>query len=70
MVTLHHFVPIKAAPEKVFAAIATQNGNRGWWTSDSVVENKAGGKAEFGFDKRQMVFRVTIEKLEQVRRSS
>jgi uncharacterized protein YndB with AHSA1/START domain len=62
--TLHHLVPIKAPPEKVFAAIATQNGYRGWYTADSIVENKAGGKAEFGFDKRKMVFRMTIEKLE------
>jgi uncharacterized protein YndB with AHSA1/START domain len=64
MVTLHHLVPIKAAPDKVFAAIATQAGNRGWWTADSTVEKKPGGKAEFGFDKRQNVFRMTIDKLE------
>ena len=64
MPTLHHLVPINAPPEKVFAAIATQTGNRGWWTADSEVDGKIGGKAEFGFDKRQMVFRMTIEKLE------
>ena len=64
MTTLHHLVPIEAPPEKVFAAIATETGNRGWWTADSVVDGKVGGKAEFGFDKRQMVFRMTIEKLE------
>jgi uncharacterized protein YndB with AHSA1/START domain len=64
MATLHHLVPIKASPEKVFAAIATEDGNRGWWTADSIVEKRAGGKADFGFGKRAMIFRMTIEKLE------
>ena len=64
MTTLHHFVPINAAPEKVYAAIATEAGNRGWWTADSVVAKKVGGKATFGFDKRGMVFHMTIDQLE------
>jgi uncharacterized protein YndB with AHSA1/START domain len=64
MPNLQHLVPINASPEKVYAAIATQDGNRGWWTADSTVDSRVGGKAEFGFDKRQMVFRMTIDKLE------
>jgi len=63
MTTLSHLVPIKATPDKVYAAIATQAGNRGWWTADSVVDSRLGGKAEFGFDKRGMVFRMSIDKL-------
>jgi uncharacterized protein YndB with AHSA1/START domain len=64
MTTLHHLVPIKASPEKVYAAVATQAGNRGWWTADSMVEDRVGGKAAFGFDKRANIFRMTIDKLE------
>lgn len=51
MADLRHQIQIKAAPAKVYAAIATQAGLRGWWTADSKTEDKAGGKAEFGFDK-------------------
>jgi uncharacterized protein YndB with AHSA1/START domain len=63
MVSLHHQVPIEASVETVFAAIATSKGNRGWWTADSAVDEKVGGKAEFGFDKRAMVFRMSLDQL-------
>jgi uncharacterized protein YndB with AHSA1/START domain len=63
MVDLHHQVPINADPAKVYAAIATSEGNRGWWTADSTVESKVGGKATFGFDKRGTVFHMTVDKL-------
>jgi len=65
MVDLHHRVPITAAPEKVFTAIATQEGMRGWWTRDATLDSKVGGKAEFGFDKRGVVFRMTIDELDR-----
>lgn len=64
MAELRHQIPINASPEKVYAAIATAAGLRGWWTADSAAEEKVGGKAEFGFDNREMVFRMTIERLE------
>ena len=63
MIDLHHQVPIDADPAKVYAALSTSDGNRGWWTADSRVEQKVGGKAEFGFDKRGMVFRMSVDKL-------
>ena len=52
MTDLNHSVPINTSPTKVFAAIATQTGNQGWWTKDTVMDPKIGGKAEFGFEKR------------------
>ena len=64
MPDLRHIVPISATPDKVYAAVATQAGMRNWWTADTQMEEKVGGKAEFGFDKRQMVFRMTIDKLD------
>jgi uncharacterized protein YndB with AHSA1/START domain len=63
MVDLNHIVPINASAAKVFSAVATTEGNRGWWTADSKVDSKVGGKAEFGFDDRSMVFRMTLDKL-------
>jgi uncharacterized protein YndB with AHSA1/START domain len=68
MAEMKHQIPIKAAPEKVYAAITSQTGLRGWWTADTKADEKAGGKAEFGFDKRGMVFRMTIEKLDPGKR--
>ena len=64
MAELRHQIPINAAPEKVYAALSTQAGLRGWWTLDATADEKVGGKAEFGFDNRQTIFRMNIEKLE------
>jgi uncharacterized protein YndB with AHSA1/START domain len=64
MAELKHQIPINAASDQVYAAIATQEGLRGWWTADSTAGKKQGGKAEFGFDKRGVVFRMRIETLE------
>jgi uncharacterized protein YndB with AHSA1/START domain len=63
MTDLFHSVPISASPERVYAAVATEAGMRGWWTRDTVMNSKIGGKAEFGFNKREMVFRMTIDEL-------
>ena len=63
MPDLMHQIPINAPAAKVYAAIATTDGNRGWWTADSAVEAQVGGKAEFGFDKRAVVFHMRIDKL-------
>lgn len=64
MAQLKHQIPINAPPERVYAALATSAGLKGWWTADTKADEKVGGKAEFGFDKRGMVFRMTIDKLE------
>jgi uncharacterized protein YndB with AHSA1/START domain len=64
MAEIKHQIPINAAPEKVYAALATSKGLRGWWTADSKADEKAGGKAEFGFDRRGMLFRMIVEKLD------
>ena len=68
MADLSHNVPIDTPPAKVYTAIATQNGMRHWWTADTRMDEKVGGKAEFGFDKRGMVFRINIDKLEPGKR--
>jgi uncharacterized protein YndB with AHSA1/START domain len=64
MFEIMHRIDIEAPSEKVYAAVATQDGLRGWWTADSVAGDRPGGKAEFGFEKRAAVYQMTIEKLE------
>jgi uncharacterized protein YndB with AHSA1/START domain len=61
---LKHIVPVNATSDQVYAAVATEAGMQGWWTADTRMEEKVGGKAEFGFENHQHVFRMTIEKLE------
>ena len=65
---IRHLISIEAPPAKVYAALATQAGLRGWWTADSVADDKAGGKAEFGFENRAALFRMTIDLLDPPRR--
>ena len=64
MPDLRHIVPVRATPDKVYAAVATQAGMRSWWTADTAMDEKIGGNAEFGFENHQMVFRMTIETLD------
>ncbi len=64
MAEIRHLISIEAPPERVYAAVATQAGLRSWWTADTTSDDKAGGEAEFGFDRRGMTFRMTIEKLD------
>jgi uncharacterized protein YndB with AHSA1/START domain len=64
MAELRHQIPINSTQDKVYAAIATQAGLRGWWTADAKADEKVGGKAEFGFEKRKFIFRMMIERLQ------
>ena len=68
MTELHHSIPINASPAKVYQAISSQEGFRGWWTADAKAESKVGGVAEFGFDNRSMVFRMKVEALDPGKR--
>lgn len=63
MVEMHHEIQINASPQRVYDAIATQEGLRGWWTGDSTVEARVGSVAEFGFYDRKFLFRMRIEEL-------
>ncbi len=60
MVDFIHRVPITASPKAVYAAIATRKGMRGWWTRDTSMQARRGGRAEFGFDKRSAVFVMKV----------
>ena len=68
MADLLHEIFVNAPAEKVYAAIATQKGLRLWWTADTTIEERVGGSAVFGFDKRATVFRMKVEELAPSRR--
>jgi uncharacterized protein YndB with AHSA1/START domain len=63
MPDMHHEIHIQAPVNKVYCAIATQEGLRSWWTADSVVESREEGSAEFGFFKRATLFRMRITEM-------
>ena len=65
---LFHHIDIDADPQAIYAAVATQRGLRAWWTADSDCDEKVGGKAEFGFGGRAMVFRMNIVAMEPGKR--
>jgi uncharacterized protein YndB with AHSA1/START domain len=68
MAEIRHLISIEAAPRDVYAAVATPTGLQAWWTADSATDDKVGGAAEFGFDKRGAVFRMKIEALDPPRK--
>ena len=63
-----HSLKIKAAPDKVYQAIATAEGIRNWWTRDAVLESRPGGTGEFGFYGRRFIAKVVIDQLEPAQR--
>lgn len=68
MVEIRHFIAIEATPKDVYEALTTDRGLGAWWTADSKAERRVEGSAEFGFDNREVVFRMKIEELEPERR--
>lgn len=63
-----HEFNIKATPQRVFEAIASQEGLSSWWTRDTEAQPQVGSVAVFGFDRRSLIFRMAIEALDQPRR--
>jgi uncharacterized protein YndB with AHSA1/START domain len=49
-----HRVGIDAPPERVFDALATPDGLRGWWVSTATGDPHAGGTIDFGFCRMQV----------------
>ena len=63
MPDMHHEVWINTPPEKVYEAITTAEGLRGWWTDDLEADPRVGSTAEFGFNNRSTLFRMRIVEL-------
>lgn len=60
MANITHNLVIHCRPEKVYLAIATQEGVRNWWTVQTEIISEAGGTAEFRFgDKYYIKMEIT-----------
>jgi len=68
MADMLHQIEVQAPPDKVYEALTTQGGLRGWWTADSVAEPRVGSVAEFGFYNRANLFQMRIDELQPSRR--
>ena len=55
---------IDASPSKVYEAISTHDGFRGWWTKDCDVDAREGGEAEFRFDQGKVAMRFRFDRLD------
>jgi uncharacterized protein YndB with AHSA1/START domain len=49
MPSIKHYLLIKGQPDKVYKAITTTGGLRGWWTIGAKTDEKVSGIAEFIF---------------------
>jgi uncharacterized protein YndB with AHSA1/START domain len=49
---------------QVYAAFATEKGMRGWWTRDTRMDARVGGKVDFGFERRAVVFHMKIRAMQ------
>jgi uncharacterized protein YndB with AHSA1/START domain len=63
MPDMYHRINIRAHPDKVYKALTTEKGLRGWWTADTIAQPKVGSIAEFGFGNHQTLFRMKIDEL-------
>lgn len=68
MPDLMHHIHIQAPPQVVFDALATQKGLQGWWTADTVAEPRVGSIAQFGFDRKSVVFKMHVDELDAPKR--
>jgi uncharacterized protein YndB with AHSA1/START domain len=64
MPDIMHLLKIQASPERVYQALTTPKGIRGWWTRDSDLDSHVGGTGEFRFRGGKVVTGVRIAELE------
>ena len=63
MPDIQQFAPLHASPEQVYRALTTEEGIRGWWTRDAILDPRVGGTGEFGFFEREIVTRIRVDEL-------
>jgi uncharacterized protein YndB with AHSA1/START domain len=64
MINMPHQITINAAPEKIFDAITTTEGIKGWWSTDAKAEPQLGSLTEVAFYNRQAIFQLHVNQLE------
>ena len=62
-----HAVEVHADPHTLFEAVATQGGQRAFWTADATVQPSVGSVAEFGFPGAPVKLKMRVERLDQDR---
>jgi len=63
MADIMHLIKIRAAPERIYHAIATAEGIRNWWTRDVSLDAEIGGAGEFGFYGHRFAIKVRVAEL-------
>jgi uncharacterized protein YndB with AHSA1/START domain len=63
MFDIMHLMKIRALRDRVYAALATQEGLRSWWTRDAMLDPRVGGAGVFGFYGHRMVIEVRVAAL-------
>ena len=58
-----HRVGVAAPPERVFEALGTIDGVRGWWVSTAQGESRKGGVIDFGFCRMEVVEAVPARRV-------
>jgi hypothetical protein len=64
---LHRLV-IRASPARVYHALTTPDGLAAWWTRDVMAEPAVGSVALFGFNRREVTFRMLVQELVEATR--
>jgi uncharacterized protein YndB with AHSA1/START domain len=59
----HAEIPLPMPPQKVYHAVATEEGVRNWWTLFTKLEHEVGGTAEFHFPKAGFYVKAEITEL-------
>ena len=59
MADIKHYLIIKAAPEKIYEAITTQDGLASWWAKQTTANPEVGFVNVFTFGKFRNEFKVT-----------
>jgi uncharacterized protein YndB with AHSA1/START domain len=60
---IRHLIRIQAPPERVYRALTTADGVRGWWTPDADLESRIGGTGQFRFYGGASVIAVMVDDL-------
>ncbi len=63
-----HRVAIHVSPEQVYHALTMPAGLAAWWTRDVTAEPTVGSVALFGFNRREVVFRMFVQELVEASR--
>lgn len=63
---IKHELKINAPADKIFSAVATQNGIRGWWSRDNQVGENEGDKSLLKFDKQGTIVEMGFQTKELV----